>query len=127
MLGQRAHTARKGVLARLFVVSAIAVTFTGPLAWAADESSSESVEEWGIHGQTTFVEQYHPAFKSPYQGRNSLDPGSRGDETWDATVYAGIRPWTDGEVWINGEIDQGFGLSNSLGIAGLPDILYQRD
>jgi high affinity Mn2+ porin len=46
-----------------------------------------------------------------------LNPGSRGDETFDATLYAGVRPWSGAEIWINPEIDQGFGLSNTLGIA----------
>jgi len=75
-------------------------------------------EDWAIHGQTTVTEQYHPAFASAYRGTNSLDPGSRGDETWDVTLYAGFRPWAGGEIWINPELDQGFGLSNTVGIAG---------
>jgi high affinity Mn2+ porin len=74
-------------------------------------------ETWAIHGQSTFEEQYHPAFRSELRGSNSLDPGSRGDETFDATLYAGLRPWTGGEIWVNPEIDQGFGLSDTLGIA----------
>jgi len=86
-----------------------------------DSGEPAAPQDWAIHGQTTFVEQYHPAFKSPYQGRNSLDPGSRGDETFDATVYVGFAPWKGAEIWANGEIDQGFGLSNSLGIAGFPN------
>ncbi len=73
-----------------------------------------------MHGQVTHVWQYHPAFKAPYSGPNSLDPGSRGNETFDATLYLGFRPWSGGEIWINPEIDQGFGLSNTLGVAGYP-------
>ena len=75
---------------------------------------------WALHGQSTFEEQYHPAFASGLRGPNSLDPGSRGDETFDATLYAGVRPWAGGELWVNPEIDQGFGLSNTLGIAAFP-------
>jgi high affinity Mn2+ porin len=78
-------------------------------------------ETWSLHGQTTFVEQYHPGFRSPFRGPNSLDPGSRGDETFDATLFLGVRPWEGAEVWANGEIDQGFGLSKTLGIAGFPN------
>jgi high affinity Mn2+ porin len=74
-------------------------------------------EDWAIHAQSTFEDQYHPAFRSSVRGPNSLDPGSRGDETFDATLYAGFRPWAGGEVWVNPEIDQGFGLSDTLGIA----------
>lgn len=79
---------------------------------------AESPESWSLHWQTTFVEQYHPAFRSAYRGANSLDPGSRGNETFDATLFAGLRLWQGGEVYANPEIDQGFGLSNTLGLAG---------
>jgi high affinity Mn2+ porin len=75
---------------------------------------------WALHGQSTFEDQYHPAFASGLRGPNSLDPGSRGNETFDATLYAGVRPWSGGELWLNPEIDQGFGLSDTLGIAAYP-------
>ena len=73
---------------------------------------------WAIHGQSTFVDQYHPGFHSAYSGPNSLDAGRRGDETWDVTLYAGFRPWRGAEIWVNPEVDQGFGFNNTLGIAG---------
>ena len=77
-------------------------------------------ENWAVHGQSTFVDQFHPGFHSAYRGPNSLDPGRRGDETWDVTLYGGFRPWRGAEVWVNPEVDQGFGLSNTLGLAGFP-------
>jgi high affinity Mn2+ porin len=73
-----------------------------------------------FHGQTTFVEQAYPAFRSPYQGPNSLPGGGQGRETTDATLFAGVRLWKGAELWINPEIDQGFGLANTLGVAGFP-------
>jgi high affinity Mn2+ porin len=81
----------------------------------ADEASP-----WSAHAQMTFVVQYHPAFQSPYQGANSLSPKSLGNETFDATAFLGVRVWDGGEVYANPEIDQGFGLSNTLGVAGFP-------
>jgi len=74
-------------------------------------------EDWAVHGQATFIEQYHPAFRSLYRGPNSLDPGSRGNETANVTLYAGARPWDGGEAWADLEMDQGFGLSDTLGVA----------
>lgn len=74
-------------------------------------------EDWAFHAQTTLLEQYHPAFRAGFSGPQSLDPGSRGDETFDATAYAGLRLWHGAEAWVNGEIDQGFGISNTLGLA----------
>ena len=84
----------------------------------ATASALPAEEIYAFHGQTTLTEQYHPAFSSAYRGPNSLDPGSRGDETWDVTLYAGVRPWKGAEIWVNPEVDQGFGLSNTVGIAG---------
>ncbi|MDB5735433.1 MAG: carbohydrate porin [Alphaproteobacteria bacterium] len=82
----------------------------GAPAWGADE-------DWAIHGQGTVIEQYHPAFSSAYRGANSLDPVSSGRETVNFTAYAGARPWDGGEAWADLEMDQGFGLSNTLGVA----------
>jgi high affinity Mn2+ porin len=87
----------------------------------ADEAApGGEPEDWALHGQATFVDQYHPAFRAPYSGANSLDHGSRGNETFDTTLFAGLRVWDGGEAYIDPEIDQGFGLSNTLGIAAFP-------
>ena len=83
-----------------------------------DAQAQDATQSWSLHGQATIVDQYHPAFRSSYRGANSLDPGSRGDETFDATLFAGARLWDGGEIYVNPEIDQGFGLSNTLGLAG---------
>src|SRR3569832_281445 len=85
---------------------------------AADAAHADDPSPWSLHAQTTFVVQYHPAFRSPYQGANSLIPKSMGDETFDATGFLGVRIWNGGEIYADPEIDQGFGLSNTLGAAG---------
>jgi high affinity Mn2+ porin len=72
-----------------------------------------------LHGQTTFVSQYASPFHAPYRGANSLD-SNHGRETWDVTFYAGLRLWQGAELWVNPEIDQGFGLTGTLGLAGFP-------
>jgi high affinity Mn2+ porin len=73
-----------------------------------------------LHGQTTFVEQGYPAFRSPYLGTNSLQGASNGRETVDATLFAGLRLWQGAELWMNPEIDQGHGLADTHGAAGFP-------
>ena len=88
-------------------------------ALAADDAATAD-EDYAIHGQLTFVEQYHPGFRSPYRGQNSLDPGSRGDETVSASLAAGLRLWDGGQLYVDPEIDQGFGLSNTFGVAAFP-------
>lgn len=85
----------------------------------ARKPSTPDSDRWSVHAQTTFVQQYAFPFSAPYKGPNSLDPNS-GRETWDATFYVGWKLWPGAEVWINPEIDQGFGLSGALGVAGSP-------
>src|SRR5579884_2462596 len=80
--------------------------------------ADEDTEDWAVHAQSTFVAQYHPGFQSPFRGPNSLDPHGQARETSDLTLYGGIRPWRGAELWVNAEVDQGFGLSNTLGLAG---------
>lgn len=76
-------------------------------------------DRFAFHGQFTYTQQYDPPFRAPYSGRNSLAPGIT-RETADITLFAGMRLWDGAELWINPEIDQGFGLSNSVGVAGFP-------
>ena len=75
-------------------------------------------EDWALHGQSTTTWQVQPAFHSPFAGPHSLNAAANGRETVDVTLYAGLRPWRGAELWLNPEIDQGFGLGNTTGVAG---------
>jgi high affinity Mn2+ porin len=77
------------------------------------------LERFAIHGQLTYVEQETSDFNRPYSGPHSLHP-SQARETVDATVFLGARLWSGAEAWVNPELDQGFGLSDTLGVAGFP-------
>jgi high affinity Mn2+ porin len=81
--------------------------------------SALETDLFAIHAQSTYVNQYDPPFRAPYSGTNSLAPNI-GRETTDFTVFAGMRLWQGAEAWVNPEIDQGFGLSGSVGVAGFP-------
>ena len=76
-------------------------------------------DRFAIHGQTTLVSQYALPFRAPYGGQNSL-ASNAGRETLDVDLYLGFRPWKGAEIWIDPEIDQGFGLSGTFGVAGFP-------
>ncbi|HEY0748685.1 MAG TPA: carbohydrate porin [Steroidobacteraceae bacterium] len=76
-------------------------------------------EKFAFHAQFTYVEQDTSGFNDPYRGTNSLTPRI-GRETTDLTLYLGSRLWPGAELWINPEIDQGFGLDNTVGVAGFP-------
>lgn len=112
---KRSHTA--------CAILALLAGLTAQSARAQDTAADGAAggeEAYNLHGQLTFVEQYHPGFNSPYRGANSLDPGGRGNETIDASLFAGVRVWRGLEFYANAEVDQGFGLSNTLGVAGFP-------
>lgn len=85
-----------------------------------ESPAPDTPKAWGLSGQFTGVRQSHPSFTAPYTGQNSLSPNSSNATTTDMTIFAGMRISGSGELWINPEIDQGFGLSNTLGMAGYP-------
>ncbi len=85
-----------------------------------EQAAQVQPEIWAIHAQATNVWLLQPAFRSPYQGPHSLNGSTNGRETVDITLYAGLRLWPGAEFWINPEIDQGFGLSDTFGVAGYP-------
>jgi high affinity Mn2+ porin len=77
--------------------------------------------EWSTHYQYTAIDQGHPAFRSPYSGSNSLNPGNRMNETMSATAYLGRTLWQGGALYLDPELNQGFGLSHTTGVAGFPN------
>jgi high affinity Mn2+ porin len=90
-----------------------------PLA-AVAAPAAPAPDQVNFRGQTTFVWQGYPAIRSPYAGANSLPGSGEGRDTWDVTLYAGVRLWHGAELWVNPEIDQGHGLMDSHGAAGFP-------
>jgi high affinity Mn2+ porin len=83
-------------------------------------------DNWNIHGQFTFIEQGYPAFHSQYEGANSLSGASQAQNTESATAFIGYRPWDGTEIYVNPEITQGFGLSDTHGIAAFPNFEAQK-
>ncbi len=81
-------------------------------------TAAAEFSDWNVHGQTTFIEQAYPPFRSPYAGTNSLPGSGQGRETWTATAFIGWRLWQGGEFYFNPELAQGFGLAGTLGLGG---------
>ncbi|HXQ11577.1 MAG TPA: carbohydrate porin [Caulobacteraceae bacterium] len=104
--------------AALLAVAAICAS-TRPARADDADTGKPKTETVAIHGQATVVDQGTLPFHAPDAGTNSLTPRI-GRETFDATLYVGFRPWSGAEVWANPELDQGFGLDNTLGVAGFP-------
>ena len=88
------------------------------MAATATAPATPETDQVNFHGQTTFTWQGYPAIRSPFAGPNSLPASGEGRETADATLFAGLRLWQGAELWVDTELDQGFGLADTLGIAG---------
>lgn len=111
------NTADTRPLTRLLLSAALLAI---PPAYADSGSSDVGSDQqtWNVHGQITNVTQYHAGFKAPYSGTNSLGAGPVQSETTDATLFLGVRLWPGAALYLNPEIDQGFGFSNTVGMAG---------
>jgi len=77
-------------------------------------------DRWEIHGQGTFLPQGYPAFHAPYSGPNSLTPAPQLQQTWSNSLFLNARLWQGGEIYYNPELLQGFGLNDTVGVAGFP-------
>ena len=82
---------------------------------------SESSRYW-ISGQANIVFQWHPSFPAPYTGPHSLRPVSESATSRVLTLYLGYELTPTTEVYLDIESSGGHGLSNSVGLAGYPDL-----
>jgi high affinity Mn2+ porin len=121
-LGDVTYSAPPGL-----AVDPVIHTFKLGLNYSLDEATAASSSSivlprpeagWNIHGQTNFIEQGYPGFRSPYEGPNSLPGRGQTRETWTSTAFLGARLWDGGELYFNPELDQGFGIGTTLGLAG---------
>jgi high affinity Mn2+ porin len=78
-------------------------------------------DRWEIHGQTTYLPQGYPRFGALYTGTNSLTPAPQAQATWSTSLFLNARLWEGGEVYYNPELLQGFGLNDTVGVAGFPN------
>lgn len=90
---------------------------TGP---AAEPPAGLESHRWEVHGQTVYLGQGYPSFRAPYSGPNSLSPAAQYQATWSNALFLNARLWDGGEVYYNPELLQGFGLSDTVGVAGFP-------
>jgi high affinity Mn2+ porin len=87
---------------------------------SAKSPTDPESDRWEIHGQTTYLGQGYPSFRAPYSGVNSLSPAAQYQATWSNSLFLNARLWDGGEVYYNPELLQGFGLSDTVGVAGFP-------
>jgi len=77
--------------------------------------------EWDrlwLSGQANFISQWHPAFHSPYQGKNSLTPEAQDATSRVLTLYTGLRLTHTTEFLCDVQETGGHGVGEALGVAG---------
>src|ERR1700675_1309735 len=140
-----------GAVIRLFLVSIIpAGTFLWPAVSRAQDPQSEQTpappDETGpatdpipvmfphpetdriwLSGQANIISQWHPAFHSPYQGRNSLSPEPQDASSRVLTLYTGLRLTGTTEVLSDVQETGGHGIGEAFGLAGFTNLDVVRN
>ena len=96
----------------------------GPAARAdapAPAAPDPTPPDWTLHAQSTWIEQGHFDFNSPYEGANSLTAAEQWERTFSFSLYAGYQFLPGLALYVNPDVFQGHGLSNTLGMAGYPN------
>lgn len=87
---------------------------------------SES-SRWWISGQANFISQWHPTFRSPYQGPNSLSPEAQDATSRVLTLLTGVEATSTTEFLVDVQETGGHGISEALGLAGFTNLDVVRN
>ena len=109
------------VLVTALLVLAIATPAVADEVLPTDEpvpAAAAEPETYSLHIQGTYTTQGHPRFSSAIpDGPQSMKAQMQMAETADVTLFLGLR-LGDLELYLDPEADQGFGPSNTYGVAG---------
>jgi high affinity Mn2+ porin len=75
-----------------------------------------------LSGQANFIFQAHPPFHSPYSGPHSFKADFEHATSRVLTLYTGMRLNDSTEILVDVEDASGYGMSNSLGLAGYTNL-----
>jgi high affinity Mn2+ porin len=101
-----------------------------PASASPSPSPSPAAQRWSLHAQATNLQQYHGEFAAAYSGPQSLYSKPDTAKTFSGTLFLGARIWKGAGLYVNPEVDQGFGLgfpnppgapvpySGTFGVAG---------
>ncbi|OSZ78989.1 hypothetical protein CAP35_12285 [Chitinophagaceae bacterium IBVUCB1] len=108
----------------LLVLSCYAATaqqydFTKPedRSIQTDNANVSGIERFNIKGQTTYIYQYMPSRQAIRDSMKRDFGDGTSANTISATMFAGLRLWKGGELYVNPEVTAGAGLSNDMGMA----------
>src|SRR5882762_6952831 len=84
-------------------------------------------DRWWISGQANWISQWHPAFRSPYQGVNSLTPEAQDATSRVLTLFTGLRLTGTTELLCDVQETGGHGIGEALGLAGATNLDVVRN
>ena len=87
---------------------------------------SQSSRFW-ISGQVNIITQWHPAFRSPYQGPNSLSPEAQDASSRVLTLSTGVQAAGTTEFLFDLQETGGHGIGEALGLAGFTNLDVVRN
>lgn len=93
---------------------------------ATDSSTAESEELYSFHGVSTSAVQGYPAFDAQYRGKNSFRSHGQTRSGTTADLFLGMRLWEGAGAYVNPEVNQGFGLENTVGAASYVNAMTTR-
>src|SRR5215469_6577451 len=80
-----------------------------------------------LSGQLNFIAQHSLAFDAKYSGQHSFRASPHSSAGHVVTIYAGVQLGRDTELLVDGEQEQGLGLSSALGLGGFTNLDAVRD
>jgi high affinity Mn2+ porin len=90
------------------------------------KSSDEPEELYSFHGVSTSAVQGYPAFDAHYSGKNSFRRGGQTRSGTTSDLFLGMRLWEGAGAYVNPELNQGFGLENTVGAASYVNAMTTR-
>lgn len=87
-------------------------------------------QEWDrlwLSGQVNIISQWHPAFRSPYQGPNSLSPQAQDASSRVLTLFTGLRLTATTALLCDVQETGGHGIGEALGLAGFTNLDVVRN
>ncbi|TLG78557.1 carbohydrate porin [Methylocystis sp. B8] len=91
-----------------------------------DKEDDVKTERYSVHAQTVSVVQGLPRFPAKYDGPGSFPSRGICNALTQNNLFLGLRLWEGGAVYLNPEVDEGFGPHNALGAAAYPNGIAQK-
>jgi hypothetical protein len=80
-----------------------------------------------VGGQANAIYQYHPDFPAKYSGKSSLQPRHEGIASYVISLFVGYALGPTTELFFDGEMAAGGGLSTALGLGGFTNLDVVRN